>query len=85
MTMASHETLCYAKGKSIFNIAEVSHVSPSSIYIWTQEIAARLPTLNRALATVLALWTIGMILARRCGLDQRVSVAAWYSASPELA
>ena len=41
--------------------------------------------LSPALAAVLALWTIGMILARRCGFDQGVSVAAWYSACPELA
>jgi hypothetical protein len=39
------------------------------LYPWTQEIATRLPTLSPALATVLALWTIGMIFARRCGLD----------------
>ena len=39
------------------------------LYPWTQEIASHLPTLNLALATVLALWSLGMILARRCGLD----------------
>jgi len=55
------------------------------LYPWTQEIATRLSTLSRALATVLALWTIGRILACRCGFDQRVSVAAWCSASTELA
>jgi len=42
------------------------------LYLWTQEIATRLPTLNRALATVLALWTIGRILAR---------AAAWINGS----
>jgi hypothetical protein len=47
------------------------------IYPWAQEIATRLPTLTPALAGVLALWSIGMILARRCGLD---SVAAHLSA-----
>src|SRR5262245_11046917 len=39
------------------------------IYPWGQEIATRLPTLTPALAGVLALWSVGMILARRCGLD----------------
>lgn len=39
------------------------------LYPWTREIATRLPSLNPALAGVLALWTTGMILARRCGLD----------------
>jgi hypothetical protein len=39
------------------------------IYPWTQQIATRLPTLSPALAGVLALWSLGMVLARRCGLD----------------
>jgi DDE family transposase len=39
------------------------------MYPWSQEIATRLPTLTPALAGVLALWSVGMILARRCGLD----------------
>jgi hypothetical protein len=39
------------------------------LYPWAQEIASRLPGLSPALAGVLALWSVGMILARRCGLD----------------
>src|SRR4051812_1371027 len=39
------------------------------IYPWAQEIATRLPPLTPALAGALALWSVGMILARRCGLD----------------
>jgi hypothetical protein len=39
------------------------------LYPWAHEIASRLPGLNPALAGVLALWSLGMILARRCGLD----------------
>jgi len=39
------------------------------LYPWTQEIASRLPGWSPALAGVLALWSIGMILARRGGLD----------------
>lgn len=39
------------------------------LYPWAQEIARRLPGLSPALAGVLALWSVGMIVARRCGLD----------------
>jgi hypothetical protein len=39
------------------------------VYPWAQEIARRLPPLTPALASVLALWSVGMVLARRCGLD----------------
>jgi len=39
------------------------------VYPWSQEITTRLPSLTPALAGVLALWSIGMLLARRCGLD----------------
>ena len=39
------------------------------VYPWSQELTTRLPTLTPALAGVLALWSVGMILARRCGLD----------------
>jgi len=46
------------------------------IYSWSKEIASHLPGLNPALATALAMWSVGMILANRCGLD---SVAGWVS------
>jgi hypothetical protein len=39
------------------------------VYRWGQEIATHLPPLTPSLAGVLALWSVGMILARRCGLD----------------
>jgi hypothetical protein len=39
------------------------------VYAWSEEITTRLPTLTPALAGVLALWSVGMLLARRCGLD----------------
>jgi len=42
------------------------------LYPWSREIASRLP-LSPSLAGVLALWSLGMIVAKRCGLD---SVAA---------
>ncbi len=39
------------------------------LYPWARDLASRLPGLSPALAGVLALWSVGMILARRCGLD----------------
>ena len=39
------------------------------LYSWSQEIATHLHPLTPALAGTLALWSIGMVLARRCGLD----------------
>jgi Transposase DDE domain len=39
------------------------------LYPWAQQIATHLPTLTPSLAFVLALWSVGMILGRRCGLD----------------
>jgi len=39
------------------------------LYPWAQEIASRLPGLSPSLAAVLAPWSVGMTLARRCGLD----------------
>ena len=39
------------------------------LYPWRDELASRLPSLNPGLATALALWSLGMALTRRCGLD----------------
>src|SRR5687767_7186474 len=39
------------------------------LYPWRDELASRLPALSPALATALALWSLGMTLGRRCGLD----------------
>jgi hypothetical protein len=38
------------------------------LYSWRQQIASHLP-LSQALVGLLALWSLGMILARRCGLS----------------
>jgi hypothetical protein len=38
-------------------------------YLWKQELATHLPSLTPALAAVLALWSVGICLTRRCGLD----------------
>ena len=40
---------------------------------WESTVSTRLPTLQRSQATVLALWSFGMVLARSCGIT---SVAA---------
>jgi len=39
------------------------------LYTWSEEIASHLRGLSPALVSVLALWSLGMILAHRCGLD----------------
>jgi DDE family transposase len=39
------------------------------LYPWAQEISTRLPAVNPALANVLALWSVGMVLTKRSGLD----------------
>jgi len=37
------------------------------VYAWRAEVAARLPHRSGPEATVLALWSFGMVLARSCG------------------
>ena len=40
----------------------------SAVYQWTAEVTKSLPHLSKPPATVLALWSIGMVLARSCAL-----------------
>jgi DDE family transposase len=48
------------------------------VYQWAEEVATRLPPLSPAQATVLALWSLGMVLARSCALTAVAGVlAAW--------
>ena len=42
--------------------------APPSVAQWTQLVATHLPHLSRPQATVLALWSLGLVLARSCGL-----------------
>lgn len=42
--------------------------SAPSVTQWTQLVATQLPHLSRPQATVLALWSLGLVLARSCGL-----------------
>jgi hypothetical protein len=39
------------------------------LYQWSQQLASRFPHLPPVFVALLALWSFGMILARRCGLD----------------
>ena len=48
------------------------------VYQWTREVATHLPHLSPAQATVLALWSLGMVLARSCALTAvTIVVATW--------
>jgi hypothetical protein len=40
------------------------------LYRWTRQVASHLPGLSPVFVTLLALWSLGMILARCCGLDR---------------
>jgi hypothetical protein len=39
------------------------------VYQWTQTVRQQLPQLSKSQATVLALWSVGMVLARSCALS----------------
>jgi hypothetical protein len=39
------------------------------LYQWTEQVTTALPLLSRPQATVLALWSFGMVLAQRCSLS----------------
>jgi hypothetical protein len=39
------------------------------LYRWSQQVGSRFPGLPPVFVALLALWSLGMILARRCGLD----------------
>lgn len=51
-----------------------------AVYQGTREVTTQLPHLSKPQATVLALWSVGMVLARSCALS---SVAAWLAAGLE--
>jgi hypothetical protein len=51
---------------------------PEAVYQWTAEVTTHLPHLSKAQAAVLALWSLGMVLARSCALSAvTVFLAAW--------
>ena len=47
-----------------------------AVYQWTTEVTTHLPHLSRPQATVLALWSLGMVLARSCALTAVASFLA---------
>jgi hypothetical protein len=49
------------------------------VYRWTQEVTTHLPHLSASQAAVLALWSVGMVLARSCALAAvALVVATWH-------
>ena len=50
---------------------------------WTAIVSRHLPHLSRPQATVLALWSLGMVLARSCGLSQVSALLALLLGQPE--
>ncbi len=39
-----------------------------AVYQWTEVVTSHMPQLSKPQATVLALWSLGMVLARSCAL-----------------
>ena len=54
-----------------------------AVYQWTTEVTTHLPHLSRPQATVLALWSLGMVLARSCALTAVANfLATWQGRKP---
>ena len=49
---------------------------PEAVYQWTEEVTTHLPHLSKPQAAVLALWSLGMVLARSCSLTAVAGVLA---------
>jgi hypothetical protein len=47
-----------------------------AVYQWTEVITTQMPHLSKPQAAVLALWSLGMVLARSCGLSAVSAVLA---------
>jgi Transposase DDE domain len=53
------------------------------VYQWTEVVRSQLPHLSKPQATVLALWSLGMVVARSCALTAVGSVlAGWLARKP---
>jgi hypothetical protein len=57
--------------------------SHSRVVEWTAMIRTHLPTLSKPQATVLALWSLGMVLARSCALTAVTAFLAPWVRRPE--
>lgn len=54
-----------------------------TVYQWTQEVTTHLPHLSQPQATVLAMWSLGMIVARSCALTAVANfLATWQERKP---
>src|SRR5712692_5481 len=51
-----------------------------AVYQWTTTVATHLPHLSKPQVAVLALWSLGMVLARSCALS---AVATWWAVGLE--
>ena len=40
-----------------------------AVYQWTEEVTSHMPHLSKPQAVVLAVWSLGMVLARSCALS----------------
>jgi hypothetical protein len=49
---------------------------PEAVYQWTEVVRQRFPQLSKPQVTVLALWSLGMVLARSCALTAVATVLA---------
>ena len=48
----------------------------TAVYQWTDDVARNLPGLSPSQATVVAVWSRGMVLARSCGLTAVAAILA---------
>src|SRR5215468_205567 len=48
----------------------------SAVYQWTEEVTRHMPHLSKPQAAVLALWSVGMVLARSCALSAVIEFLA---------
>ena len=60
--------LRYAEVATPYSSRRCSLSRHPQLYHWRQTLARRFPQLPKTFVVLLALWTLGMILARRCGL-----------------
>ena len=52
-----------------FSEPEGGDVLPAAVYQWTEVVTTHMPQLSKPQAAVLALWSVGMVLARSCALS----------------
>src|ERR1700761_4597219 len=59
---------CYGGPPTIAHQEAPPMIRPQPLDDWTRQVTTAFPHLSRPQATVLALYSFGMFLARRCGL-----------------